>query len=703
MKKSVNIKNSILIRVRVAFLLVVLFSVAIVAKVIDLQWIKGNQWRQLAQEKTIRYRVVKATRGNIYSDDGNLLATSLPFYKLALDPTITSKEVYKAGIDSLSFLLAGYFGDKTPEEYKRKINNARLANRKYLMVNTKMINYQTKKMMENWPILRLGRYKGGVIFERIDRRFNPYISLGTRTIGYISQGSKGVVGLEYSFDRQLSGKDGQALFQRMSGGSWKPLYDESEVPPEQGWDIQTTLDINLQDVSEAALMRALEDHQANYGCVVLMEVATGEIKAMANLGKLKNGGYGETYNYAVGQHGSTDPGSTFKLPSIIALLEETNIELTDSIDTGNGVLRYEGAVMNDAKPGGYGKITVQEAFEHSSNVAFIMMMRDHFRTKPGRYIDYLQSFGLTKPLGFQMVGEAVPYIKTPADKTWSGITLPWMAVGYESKISPLHMLAFYNGIANNGKIIQPIIVKEARVADNSEEAYEPRVINEKICSDATLRKVKKMLEGVVERGTAKNIRNSDYKIAGKTGTSQKLKNGKYTKSYYTSFAGYFPADRPKYSCIVVIDDPQGIRQYGSNVAGPVFKEIADKIYARDVEMHKLLPKQRIEGGLFPLVKAGHFEDLRYLCNEMGISNHARESEEWVIANVSNNAINWKNKQYKLELVPDVWGMTLKDALYILENKGLKVDFSGNGRVLSQSQVPGTDIIKGSTIHITLGY
>jgi cell division protein FtsI (penicillin-binding protein 3) len=269
-------------------------------------------------------------------------------------------------------------------------------------------------------------------------------------------------------------------------------------------------------------------------------------------------------------------------------------------------------------------------------------------------------------------------------------------------MSPLHILAFYNAVANNGKMIQPIIVKEARITDNAEEQYQARVINAKICSDRTLRIVRKMLEGVVERGTAKNIRNNDYKIAGKTGTSQKLKNGRYSREYYTSFAGYFPADKPKYSCIVVIDSPQGYKQYGSDVAAPVFKEIADKVYARDIEMHKLLTSESVdENVVFPMVKAGHFDDLRYLCNQMGISNHGRESEEWVMANVSDNSIRWKNKPYKPDLIPDVLGMTLKDALYILENKGLKVNYRGRGRVVSQSQNPGAHILQGSTIEVVL--
>ncbi len=499
----------------------------------------------------------------------------------------------------------------------------------------------------------------------------------------------------------MSGRDGEALFLRMAGGSWKPLHDGSEIPPETGYDIQTTIDINIQDVAEASLERALQENQAHHGCVVVMEVATGHIKAMANLGRLPSGEYAETYNYAVGQQGRTDPGSTFKLASMIALLEETQIQPTDSINTGNGVLQYYDRVMKDSKIGGYGKITIQEAFEHSSNVAFVQLMRDHFNSKPQRFIDYLESFGLTKPLGFQMAGEAIPVIKRPSDPTWSGITLPWMAVGYESKIAPLHILAFYNAIANNGQMIQPLIVKEIRVADEVVETFQPVVINEQVCSDETLRKVRKMLEGVVERGTAKNIRNNDYKIAGKTGTTQKLKNGRYTKSYYTSFAGYFPAEQPKYSCIVVIDDPK-FKSMAAEVAAPVFKEIADKIYAQDIEMHKLMADKKWEQeDKLPVIKAGYSEDLKYLCNELGVSNHGTETDEWIAAQLQRTSIRWSNRQAKPGLVPDVTGMLLRDALYVLENRGLRVVYSGKGRVVTQSQPPGSRVLKGSTMTIRL--
>ncbi|MCU0355164.1 MAG: penicillin-binding transpeptidase domain-containing protein [Cytophagales bacterium] len=368
------------------------------------------------------------------------------------------------------------------------------------------------------------------------------------------------------------------------------------------------------------------------------------------------------------------------------------------MQTGNGEYRFYDRVMRDSKPNG--KISVQQAFEVSSNIAFVKLVQQHFGNKPERFIQYLESFGLTRPLGFQMTGEAVPLIRTPKDPTWSGLSLPWMAVGYENEMSPLQILTFYNAVANQGKLVQPVIVKQIRTADEVLEAFQGRILNEKICSEETLEKVTRMLEGVVERGTAANIAGSPYKIAGKTGTTQKLRGGRYTKSYYTSFAGFFPANRPKYSCIVVIDAPQGFQQYGADVAAPVFKDVADKIYALDVEMHKTLPKRRTDG--FPVVRAGNLDDLRYLCDEIGVSNHATANlQEWAVADAGSNSITWHNRHARPGQVPDVTGMTLRDALYILENRGLRVRYQGRGRVVRQSQTPGAMALRGSTISLAL--
>lgn len=700
-----NIKKSIVLRARIAFLAVFLFSIAVMVKLVKLQWVDGDKWRKLAQENVMDYKVVKATRGNIFSDNGSLLATSLPFYKVAIDPAEIDREVYRKGIDSLCLLLSRYFRDKSAADYKRRISDARAKGKRYMMLNHTMVNYQARKMMSTWPVFREGRIKGGVVFEKVEKRFLPFSYLARRTIGFVNEENNGV-GLEKSFNDYLAGRDGEALFRKMAGGNWKPIHDESEVRPRQGVDIQTTIDINLQDVAETSLMNHLSMHDADRGCVILMEVATGEIKAIANLGKLQAGGYTEIYNYAVGNEGRTDPGSTFKLASMIALFEETDVQLSDTVETGNGTFEFYDRVMTDAKPGGYGKITVQEIFEKSSNIGVSKLITKYFGHNQQKYIDYIYGMGLANPIDFQLKGEAVPYIKKPSEgsRVWSGVTLPWMSIGYELKLAPIHILTFYNAVANNGKMIQPIIVKEVRMADVSIEKYETKVLNEKICSDRTIEMVKKCLEGVVERGTARNISNSTYKIAGKTGTAQKIINGEYTRNYYTSFAGYFPADNPKYSCIVVIDNPKGFNRYGADVAAPVFKEIADKIYSRDLEMHQPVQKEETaDAGVFPVIRAGYYEDLRLLCNEMAISNHLEEEEgeEWVEAQAANNAVMWKKRGYTKDLMPDVTGMRLKDALYLLENLGVNVKFSGSGRVVHQSVSPGTRIARGTPVFLTM--
>jgi cell division protein FtsI (penicillin-binding protein 3) len=695
----VNIKKSILLRVRIAFLLVFLFAAAVAVKVGRIQFFEGEKWKEVSDQMSFQYRPVKATRGNIYSDNGSLLATSLPFYKVAFDATIASDELFTNGLDSLSYHLSRFFKDQSAEGYKRMLKNARASNRQFTQISKQSIGYQEKKIITNWPIFRAGRLKGGVIFEKVDKRFRPFSNLSSRTIGFINENERGA-GLEYSFNDQLAGKDGEALYQRIAGGSWKPVFDGSEVKTEQGLDIETTIDINLQDVSETALLSALVNHEADYGVVVVMEVQTGEIKAISNLSRNSKGYYYERYNYAVG--GLREPGSTFKLATMIALLENTNIRLEDTIGTGNGEYKFYKNTVRDHEKGGYGNISVQQAFELSSNVAMARLVDRYFGKQPSKYIEQIDNLGLSKPLGLQIKGEGIPNIKRPTDKDWSGITLPWMAYGYGLEITPLQSLALYNAVANNGKMVKPVFVKRVRQADKVVEKFKPVVLHERICSKETLSKLKLMLEGVVERGTAENIKNSHYKIAGKTGTAQILENGKYTKKYITSFAGYFPAENPKYSAIVLIKNPKGWRQYGSNVAAPVFKEIADNIYARDIEMHDPMPKEYVAAaGVFPVIQSGNQDDLKYLCNELGVSNHSTTEKEWVVTERFGNSVKWKENKIIENLVPNVKGMTLRDALYLLESSGLKVVIEGKGRVVAQSKIPGSKAPKGGAITIKL--
>jgi cell division protein FtsI (penicillin-binding protein 3) len=695
-----NIKNSILVRVRISFILVFLFALAIIVRIGIIQFAEGDKWNALAAQIGLQFREVEATRGNILSDNGSLMATSIPFYRLALDPSRPSQEMLDESLDSLARKLSNFYGDASAIAYKRKIIDARESGRRYIMLNRKLINYQEKKMIAEWPILRHGRLKSGVLFERVDKRFKPFNYLASRTIGFINENQNGA-GLEYSFNASLAGRPGKALFQKTMGGNWKPIPDADEVRPIDGYDLHTTIDINLQDMAADALLRALQSHDADYGSVIVMEVKTGQIKAISNLGKIKGDRYGETYNYAVGSHGLREPGSTFKLMTMMALLEETNIRLSDTIDTGDGEYTFYKSKIRDHEKGGHGKITIEEAFEVSSNIAIAKLADEHFSLKPEKFYEQIEKAGMTRPLGFQIVGEGQPKVKKPDD--WSGITLPWMAHGYGLEITPLHTLTLYNAVANGGKMMRPYIVKSVNKADKVIESYEPTVLNKAVCSPETLTKLRLLLEGVVESGTAKNINNAQYKIAGKTGTAVTLRNGRYTKDYMTSFAGYFPADNPEYSCIVVIEDPKGFWQYGSSVAAPVFKEIADKIYAKDIEMHIAMEQDfDAEYGVFPVIRSGNQEDLKLICNNLGISNHASEQSEWVRTGVDDNAVIWRKNQITVGVTPDVTGMTLRDAIYVLESCGYKVRISGTGRVKKQSVMPGRRISSGDKILIELG-
>lgn len=695
-----NIKKSILLRVRVAFLFVLLFAVAVIARIGHIQFAEGEKWAAMGERISFDYKRVKATRGNIYSDNGSLLATSLPFYKIAFDATQPQEEVFKKGVDSLAYRLSRFFKDKSQEDYRRMLVDARETGKQYLVLSRKQIDYQDKKTMMTWPIFREGRLRGGAIFEKVDVRYRPFSHLSSRTIGFVNENEKGA-GLEYSFNEHLAGQDGYAYYQKIAGGIWKPVFDATNVKAVNGLDLQTTLDINLQDVSETALYNAMAKHDADDGLVVVMEVSTGEVKAISNLSRNDRGGFHEKFNFATGM--VFEPGSTFKLVTMIALLEDSNIKLSDSIDTGNGEFTFYNHKVRDHEEGGLGKVTIAQAFEHSSNVAMARLVDKHFGLHPEKFMAHVDRLKLSKPLGVQIKGEPLPKIKYPGEKGWSGISLPWMAYGYGLEITPLHTLALYNAVANNGKMIKPIFVKAIQHADEEAEEFETEVINGKICSSETLNKLKLLLEGVVENGTAKSIRGTHYRIAGKTGTAQILEKGRYTRKYITSFVGYFPAHAPKYSAIVLIKNPRGWQQYGSNVAAPVFKEIADNIYARDISIHLTMEKKRLlEPGVFPVIRAGNQQELIMLCNEMGIANHTATDSEWVKTARNGNSISWTKSLVGQDVVPDVRGMTFRDAIYLLEKSGLQVSYSGIGRVEEQSLNPGAKVKKGERIYIRLG-
>ena len=707
MKSSV--KKSIVTRVRLAFLGVALFSCAVAWKISRIQYQEGAKWRSLEQERRISYQPVPATRGNIYSDNESIMATSLPFYRVAWDPGVVDDAVFKTNVDSLAWHLAHFFQDRSVQEYKRKLMEAhRDHDVRYIRLNSRQINFQEKKELASWPIFRAKR-RGGAIFEKVDKRFRPFGGLAQRTVGFVNEDKNGA-GLEFTFQQKLAGKAGEALFERVPGGL-KPVYDGTEIKPQPGYDVKTTLDINLQDGAEDALYKALVANDAKYGCVILMEVKTGEIKAVANLGKAADGTYKEDYNYAFADQGRTEPGSTFKLASMMAVFEaDPSLQIDDIVDTGPGRMLIGGAVKTDSHANG--RITVQQVFEKSSNIGVARLVQEHFAGNPTQYTDYLKRFGLDKPLGFQMSGEALPYVKDPKDRSWSRTSLSTMAIGYELKLAPLQTLAFYNAVANGGVKVAPMIVREIKQADQVVEHFDTQVLNPKICSDATLRKLHAMMEGVVLQGTAKAIRPKDYSIAGKTGTAWKFKNGRYTKTYSTSFCGFFPADKPKYSCIVVIDSPSKGGWSGAEVSAPVFRDLADRCMARDqASQRPMLARVPARRSPVPLVRAGLQQEIALVCDRIGLpgQTHATGGEEWVRATRAvDTAFVARTVALRPDAsvahpgrMPDVRGLTLRDALFLLENRGMQVQASGSGRVRAQSVAPGDPARRGLVVGLVL--
>ncbi len=697
-------KKDIMWRVYLIYFGMCLFGVAIVFQIFRVQVIQGSEWREKAEALTTKYINIEAVRGNIFAADGSLLATSYPKYEVRMDMVVAKDDSFYKHIDSLSYCLSNLFRDKSWHSYKSELVEARKDGERYHLIR-RNVDYLQLKEMKKFPIFRDGRYRGGIVYTQQNKRARPFKGLAARTIGYKREQVS--VGLEGAYDEYLAGVGGKRLMQKISGGVWKPLNDENEIEPQDGSDLITTIDINIQDVAESALRRQLEKHAADHGCAILMEVATGEIKAIVNLTRGDDDNYYENFNYAIGE--LTEPGSTFKLASVIALLEEGLVDIGDSVDIENGITYFHNVPMKDSDydKGGHGKLTLQQTFELSSNVGIAKMVTQHFSKDPQDYVDQLYKMGLNDSLGIEIAGEGKPKIMNTKNPQWSGITLPWMSIGYEVLMTPMQILAFYNAVANNGKMVKPKFVKEIRSRGKVEKVIETEVLNNSICSQSTIDKVKVLLEGVVQRGTATNVKHANYQIAGKTGTAQiNYSDRSQRMKYQASFAGYFPADNPKYSGIVVINAPSGWVYYASYIAAPVFKEIADKVYSTHIDIHKELTT---DTGMvaevdtkMPWTKEGHQKDLVTALGKLDLMAHsANPSSRWVKTNAMQDTVGLKEKNINERLIPKVVGMGAADAVYILENLGLKVKLQGSGVITQQSILPGTRVTKNREIVLKL--
>jgi cell division protein FtsI (penicillin-binding protein 3) len=671
-------RDEIVWRGALVYLIIGLLAVAIFVRILILQYVQRGKWADMSEKYVFKTAEMPANRGDILTSDDRLLASSVPYYTIYMDTRSSgmSSATWSDGINGLSAGLAQLLGERSASGWKSIITEARKKGDRYFLIQRK-VDYEKLKKLKQLPIFSEGQYRGGMVAQAENKRIMPGGELAARTIGYLNLGSEGnEVGVEGAFDKDLAGKNGVAVKQRLTGGDWITVEGPNSVESRDGNDVVTTLDLDLQDVASTALLNQLRKNHADHGCAVLMEVSTGNIKAIANLGLEDDGDYHESYNYAIGE--STEPGSTFKLPSLMAAIEDGVIDTGDIVDTGNGIVKYYDHIIRDTKE--HGVITVKQVFEESSNVGTSKLIYEHYKNNPKDFVNRLYAMRLNKPLGIQLKGEGEPLIRYPGDKLWSGLTLPMMSHGYEVQLTPLQILRplFVSAILRNGSVIK---------------SYDPEVIINSIASRSTIRKAKKMMEGVVENGTATNLKNPNYKIAGKTGTAQIAKE-KYgyrsgdRVSYSASFVGYFPAENPLYSCIVVVNSPSNGVYFGNVVAGTVFKEISDKVYAtRFFRIYKPETKDNIKPSA-PDAGNGYRADINEVLKNLDIKYRRTADDEWVVTRESGDTVSLSGLKMQPGLVPDVRGMSLRDAVYLLENNGLRVKISGKGKVLRQSPEHG---------------
>ncbi len=706
-----DVKKDILWRVYLCFIGIVLLGAVVLGRAFYIQHSEGTYWIRMGDSLHLKFMPLDAERGTIYSEDGNMLSTSVPIFDVYVDfgaDGLREKDGqrFKNNIDSLSFNMAKLFKDKTAADYKKEMQLAYKNTDRYYPLKKK-ISFIEYALLRDFPLVRQGRNKSGFIIDLRDKRINPYVLLANRTIGLSRDNASKNVGIEQSYDSLLRGTTGQRLM-RYVAGAYMPV-EGVEVEPENGKDIVTTLDTYMQDVAENALMKMLVGNNSLHGTAIVMETATGKIKAIANLGKQQNGTYIEDLNYGIGK--ATEPGSIFKLATLISLIEDKYVDKNSIVDCEGGSKYFYGLKIKDSHLGA-GAVTVKDAFAHSSNVAFAKLADQYYHTQPSKFIDHLHTFRLDTLTGIDITASSGrPTIKKPTNRSWANTTIPYMAHGYEELVTPLHMLMLYNAVANNGKMMKPYLVKAVREYGIDIKTIQPQVLVEKICSDETLAQVRECLGAVVDslHGTGHKILfDSTYSIAGKTGTAvTALDNKGYNKGnkiYQASFIGYFPANQPKYTMAVVIQNSNESKLiYGADVSGTVFKEISDKIYGRYLSNKKYVTPSVSDTLLYNYY--GMKNELNSIFETLKIPfTDSANGGYW-------RAMSLKNNMAMLQFpadaagatmaAPNVTGMGLKDAVYLAENKGLKVVATGRGRVISQSILPGTTFKKGQTITLFL--
>jgi cell division protein FtsI (penicillin-binding protein 3) len=693
-KKTKNIN----FRIIGLYLFVVLIATGVVVKIVKVQQFSTA----INTSSQPRYFTVEAPRGNIIADDGSLLAISMPLYNVFLDVSVIDNVLFEKNVVEISNRLSNLFDTKNAGEYEQFLRISKKEKKnKYILLQNK-VTHNELNALKKMPIFKLGQNRGGLIAEQRPNREKPFGLLAQRTIGVLRDVNP--VGIERAFNQILSGVDGKHLKRKIAKGIWVPQDAEGNKLPRAGNNVVTTINTDMQDVAEKALENTLLNHDADWGCVVLMEVKTGKVKVIANLKKQEDGSVRENFNYAIAKHVS--PGSTFKLASVIAGLEDGFFKAEDSVRTYGGKFSFYDRVMKDSQLGLYDNITIKTAFIKSSNVGISRIVFENYKSNPTAFTDRIYKMGLSTSLKLELPFPNNLKSPIPNKGSWSGVTLPWMSIGYEMQLTPIHMLTFYNAIANKGKMATPIFTSAISRDGKVIEERATEVMNPAICSKATIDAVMPLLIGVVEEGTAKNIKSENYLIAGKTGTTVINFNNRADgeeKEYQASFIGFFPADNPKYSCIVVVNNPKLNGHYGGSVAAPIFKELADKVYASDMSIHKALQQTDSMASL-PEVKQGSVAEANKVLHEFEI-NITSTDELWMVSKTTTDKVFLEVRKVERDLkngkMPDLRGMGIQDAIYLLETYGLIVESIGCGAVALQSILKGEPFKKGAIIKLEL--
>lgn len=693
-------KKELLVRVYTVMVCFVIVAFMILYRVVKVNVVEGDKWRK-KNDVYIQWKPINADRGNIYSDDGSLLATSLPFFDIYMDMTRPSSELWSTGIDSLCLLLSQHIKrGLTAREWKSKLRTARDKRNQYFYIGKKLTIDQ-KDLVKTFPIFDKGQMRGGIIVERYTQREKPFRGLASRTIG-IDRDNADNVGLEGYFDKFLTGPTEQRLMKKVPPGVWVPVYDPTESQPQRGNDIVSTINVNMQDVVHNELITAIEKYEAEGGVAILMEVSTGAIKAISNISINKGGYYTENYNTAIGA--ASEPGSTLKLASAMALIEDGHADLNTLVDVGHGKMKFYDRWMHDSHRHAEQYMSLRNAFEQSSNVGISSAAFNAYgaTSRQKDFVDKYVQFGLSEKTGVEIKGEGDPYIKDPEvnAKEWYGTTIPWMAHGYEMKLTPLQVLNFYNTVANGGRMMKPFLVSAIEEDGRVVKAFRPRVVKESIAKPTTIRAAQEMLRGVVLRGTASKLHTEEFSFSGKTGTTRVGYWQEGEKQYNASFAGYFPAESPKYSMIITIYKPNG-SYYGSTVAAPVFKRIAEKCFALDLDLIDSKVDVAVVGDVsLPGSHVGYKDDFKSVMQYAHVDYEETSRSKWVTIDPSHDRMKVSTKELEQGKVPDVRGMGARDAVFVLENLGMTVDVAGLGKVSRQSIKPGSDPV-GKKIKIFL--